>query len=76
VAMHTLAFLNNLMGMDGLVILVLGLLLFGRRLPELRKNLFKTAQPTRDIDSPYPYILLLVLAIVILVVLQKILNAP
>ena len=37
-----LAFLNNLMGMDGLVILVIGLLIFGRRLPEVGKNLGKT----------------------------------
>jgi sec-independent protein translocase protein TatA len=37
-----LALLNNLMGMDGLIILVLGLLFFGRRLPEVGKNLGKT----------------------------------
>src|SRR5438876_9050629 len=37
-----LAFLNNLMGMDGLVVLVIGLLIFGRRLPEVGKNLGKT----------------------------------
>jgi sec-independent protein translocase protein TatA len=36
------AFLPNLVGMDGLVILVLGLLIFGRRLPEVGKNLGKT----------------------------------
>ena len=37
-----LALFNNLMGMDGLIILVLGLLFFGRRLPEVGKNLGKT----------------------------------
>jgi sec-independent protein translocase protein TatA len=37
-----LAFLNNLMGMDGLIVLVIGLLIFGRRLPEVGKNLGKT----------------------------------
>ena len=38
----SLALFNNLMGMDGLIILVLGLLFFGRRLPEVGKNLGKT----------------------------------
>src|SRR5579862_6927879 len=37
-----LAFLNNLVGIDGLVILVVGLLIFGRRLPEVGKNLGRT----------------------------------
>mgnify|MGYP000521884089 CR=1 FL=1 len=37
-----LAFLNNLMGIDGLLILVVGLLIFGRRLPEVGKNLGRT----------------------------------
>jgi sec-independent protein translocase protein TatA len=37
-----LAFFGNLMGVDGLVILVVGLLIFGRRLPEVGKNLGKT----------------------------------
>ena len=37
-----LALFGNLMGMDGLVILVIGLLFFGRRLPEVGKNLGKT----------------------------------
>ena len=43
---YTLALFGNLMGMDGLVILVIGLLFFGRRLPEVGKNL---AQTTREI---------------------------
>ncbi len=37
-----LAFLPNLMGQDGLVILILAFLIFGRRLPEIGKNLGKT----------------------------------
>src|SRR4051812_8239699 len=37
-----LALLPNLLGMDGLVVLVIGLLIFGRRLPEVGKNLGKT----------------------------------
>jgi sec-independent protein translocase protein TatA len=39
---HTLAFLGNLGGTDGIVLLILGLLIFGRRLPEVGKNLGKT----------------------------------
>ena len=38
----TLAFLNNMFGVDGLVVLIIGLLIFGRRLPEVGKNLGKT----------------------------------
>ena len=37
-----LALFGNLMGVDGLVILIIGLLFFGRRLPEVGKNLGKT----------------------------------
>jgi Sec-independent protein translocase protein TatA len=37
--MHEVAFLPNLVGMDGLVLLVLGLLIFGRRLPEVGKDI-------------------------------------
>jgi hypothetical protein len=37
--MNQLAYINNLMSMDGLIILVLGLLFFGRRLPEVGRNL-------------------------------------
>jgi len=33
---------GNLFGIDGFVILVIGLLIFGRRLPEVGKNLGKT----------------------------------
>src|SRR4051812_28046782 len=33
---------GNLFGVDGFVILILGLLIFGRRLPEVGKNLGKT----------------------------------
>jgi sec-independent protein translocase protein TatA len=40
--LHSLAFLNNLMGVDGIVLLVLGLLIFGRRLPEVGKNIGQT----------------------------------
>jgi hypothetical protein len=35
---HSLAFLDNLLGMDGLVVLVMGLLLFGRHLPGMVRN--------------------------------------
>ena len=37
-----LANFGNLFGVDGLVILAIGLLIFGRRLPEVGKNLGKT----------------------------------
>jgi sec-independent protein translocase protein TatA len=40
--MHSLAFLPNLVGVDGLVVLVIGLLIFGRRLPEIGRNLGQT----------------------------------
>jgi len=38
----TLANFGNLFGVDGLIILAIGLLIFGRRLPEVGKNLGKT----------------------------------
>jgi len=38
---HPLAFSNNLIGMDGLVVLVISLLIFSRRLPEVGQNLGK-----------------------------------
>jgi sec-independent protein translocase protein TatA len=37
-----LATFGNFLGMDGLVVLILGLLIFGRKLPEVGKNLGKT----------------------------------
>jgi len=37
-----LANIGNLFGVDGLIILAIGLLIFGRRLPEVGKNLGKT----------------------------------
>ena len=37
-----LANIGNLFGVDGIIILALGLLIFGRRLPEVGKNLGKT----------------------------------
>lgn len=37
--MHTLAFLPNLGGFEWAVLLVLGLLIFGKRLPEVGKSL-------------------------------------
>ena len=40
--MLPLANFGNLFGVDGLIILAIGLLIFGRRLPEVGKNLGKT----------------------------------
>lgn len=37
-----LANLGSLFGVDGIVVLAIGLLIFGRRLPEVGKNLGKT----------------------------------
>ncbi|HEY4328850.1 MAG TPA: twin-arginine translocase TatA/TatE family subunit [Phycisphaerae bacterium] len=37
-----LANFGSLFGVDGIVVLVIGLLIFGRRLPEVGKNLGKT----------------------------------
>lgn len=37
-----LASIGNLFGVDGIIILAIGLLIFGRRLPEVGKNLGKT----------------------------------
>ena len=37
-----LANFGNLFGVDGIIILAIGLLIFGRRLPEVGKNLGKT----------------------------------
>jgi sec-independent protein translocase protein TatA len=56
--LHSLAFLNNLMGFDGIVLLVLGLLIFGRRLPEVGKNIgqtiveFKKGLSGKGLDEP------------------------
>jgi len=41
-SLTTLAFLQSLAGPDMLVILAIALLIFGRRLPEVGKNLGKT----------------------------------
>jgi sec-independent protein translocase protein TatA len=40
--LHSLAFLGNMFGMDGMVLAMIGLLVFGRRLPEVGKNLGRT----------------------------------
>jgi len=40
--MSTLANFGSFFGFDGFVVLVIGLLLFGRKLPEVGKNLGKT----------------------------------
>lgn len=37
-----LAFFSNLAGTDGLIVLVVALLIFGRRLPDVGKNLGRT----------------------------------
>jgi sec-independent protein translocase protein TatA len=56
--LHTLAFFSNLMGVDGIVLLVLGLLIFGRRLPEVGKNIgqtiveFKKGLAGKGLDEP------------------------
>jgi hypothetical protein len=39
-----LANFGNLSGVDGLVILIIGLLIFGRRLPDVGRNLLKIAR--------------------------------
>ena len=39
---HSLAFISNFGGMDGLIVLAIALLLFGKRLPDVGKNLGKT----------------------------------
>jgi uncharacterized membrane protein YecN with MAPEG domain len=47
-----LAFLNNMFGVDGLVVLIIGLLIFGRRLPEIGTNLQRTIREARgDVDT-------------------------
>jgi sec-independent protein translocase protein TatA len=40
--LHSLAFVGNFFGMDGIVVALVGLLIFGRRLPEVGKNLGRT----------------------------------
>jgi sec-independent protein translocase protein TatA len=56
--LHSLAFFNNLFGVDGIVLLVLGLLIFGRRLPEVGKNIgqtiveFKKGLSGKGLDEP------------------------
>jgi len=40
--MHSLAFLGNLFQVDGLIILIIGLLIFGKRLPEVGRSLGQT----------------------------------
>ena len=37
-AFHSLALLNNLIGLDGILVLVIGLLIFGRRVPAVVRN--------------------------------------
>ena len=65
--MHlTLALFNNLMGMDGLIILVLGLLFFGRRLPEVGKNIALTV---REFGSSEPDAEMVAKVVVVVIVL-------
>jgi len=60
-----LALFNNLMGMDGLIILVLGLLFFGRRLPEVGKNIAKTARVFQVADPDAESIAKIVMFVII-----------
>jgi uncharacterized iron-regulated membrane protein len=63
-----LAFLNNIFGIDGLVVLIIGLLIFGRRLPEVGGNLWQTLREFDGGEDHLAYAVLAVLVVLALVV--------
>ena len=66
---HSLAFLNNLYGMDGLVVFVIGILIFGRRLPEMGRSLSRKLTTTSSEDWNRLLLWLMVILTIVMLVL-------
>ena len=73
---NTFALFNNLMGMDGLIILVLGLLFFGRRLPEAAQFMFRPRSKPQPVAFPFYDLFLIVLFLLMLALFAKIFSSP